>query len=60
MSTLLSSFWYTFWGIILLTALAVCYFVNILLILPVFDPMRKLPGPNYKSLFESHIGLVMK
>ncbi|KAB5596050.1 hypothetical protein CTheo_567 [Ceratobasidium theobromae] len=59
MSTLLSSFWYTFWGIILLTALAVCYFVNILLILPVFDPMRKLPGPNYKSLFESHIGLVM-
>ncbi|KAJ1304475.1 hypothetical protein OPQ81_005622 [Rhizoctonia solani] len=59
MSCVLTLAWYILWAVALLTGVATCYFVRILFILPLFDPMRKLSGPRSKGLFSGDMYLVM-
>ncbi|KAH7339520.1 cytochrome P450 [Rhizoctonia solani] len=58
--TYISTFiWYALVAVALLISIAACHFVRMLFILPLFDPMRKLSGPNSGGLFTSNVHLVI-
>ncbi|KAG8747156.1 hypothetical protein FRC10_002205 [Ceratobasidium sp. 414] len=57
--TLLPFLWYAVLLGALLIGAAVCYVLRILFILPLLDPMRKLPGPESVGLFGSHMNIAM-
>ncbi|CAE7225729.1 unnamed protein product [Rhizoctonia solani] len=50
---------HTLLAIALPLGVAACYFGRILFVLPLFDPMRKLPGPKSRGLFTGNMYLVM-
>ncbi|EUC64329.1 cytochrome P450 family hydroxylase [Rhizoctonia solani AG-3 Rhs1AP] len=50
---------YALLSVVLLIGVAACYFVRILFILPLFDPMRKLSGPKSRGLLVGDMYLIM-
>nr|AVZ23866.1 cytochrome P450 [Thanatephorus cucumeris] len=59
MGYFLALIWYALLAITCLVGVAACYFVRILLVLPLFDPMYKLSGPKLKGLLIGDMHLVM-
>ncbi|ELU42473.1 cytochrome P450 hydroxylase [Rhizoctonia solani AG-1 IA] len=59
MGYFLALIWYTLLAIACLVGVAACYFVRILFVLPLFDPMYKLSGPKSKGLLIGDMHLVM-
>ena len=46
-------------GVLLLLARMIAWMVKLLVWSPLFDPLRKLPGPEGSAL-QSHLGTVME
>jgi hypothetical protein len=60
MSYILTFLLYFLLAIICLVGIAACHFVRILFIMPLFDPMHKLPGPKPRGLLAGDMYLIMK